>query len=137
MEFHLANFTVRKGQKVSGFLTLPFTDEGLPATIIYGEEDGDTVLITGGVHNAEYVGIEAVTGLARELEPKDVRGILILIHIVNINGFRARTVSVSREDGKNLNRVFPGSMDGTFTDKLAYFMEKELFFPDQLLYRCA
>lgn len=127
MEFHLANFTVRKGQKVSGFLTLPFTDEGLPATIIYGEEDGDTVLITGGVHNAEYVGIEAVTGLARELEPKDVRGILILIHIVNINGFRARTVSVSREDGKNLNRVFPGSMDGTFTDKLAYFMEKELF----------
>ena len=25
-----------------------------------------------------------------------------MIHIVNINGFRARTVSVSREDGKNL-----------------------------------
>ncbi|HIX71841.1 MAG TPA: succinylglutamate desuccinylase/aspartoacylase family protein, partial [Candidatus Anaerobutyricum stercoripullorum] len=127
MEFHLANFTVRKGQKISGFLDLPFTDEGLPATIIYGEEDGDTVLITGSIHNAEYVGIECVTGLARELEPKDVRGILILIHIVNVNGFRARTVSVSREDGKNLNRVFPGSMDGTFTDKLAYFMEKELF----------
>ena len=127
MEFHLANFTVRKGQKISGFLELPFTDEGLPATIIYGEEDDDTVLITGGIHNAEYVGIECVTGLARELEPKDVRGILILIHIVNVNGFRARTVSVSREDGKNLNRVFPGSSDGTFSDKLTYFMEKELF----------
>mgnify|MGYP002799602903 FL=1 len=127
MEFHLRNFTVHKGEKISGFLDLPFTDEGLPATVIYGQEDGDTVLITGGIHNAEYVGIEAVTGLARELDPEDVKGILILIHIVNINGFRARTVSVSREDGKNLNRVFPGSEHGTFTEKLAFFMEKELF----------
>ncbi len=127
MEFHLANFTVQNGQKVSGFLELPFTEEGLPITIINGKEDGDTILITGGIHNAEYVGIECVTGLARELSPENVKGVLILIHIVNINGFRARTVSVSREDGKNLNRVFPGSADGTFTDKLAYYMEKELF----------
>ena len=36
MEFHLRNFTVHKGEKVSGFLDLPFTDEGLPATVIYG-----------------------------------------------------------------------------------------------------
>ena len=53
MEFHLANFTVQSGQKVSGFLELPFTEEGLPTTIIKGKEDGDTVLITGGIHNAE------------------------------------------------------------------------------------
>lgn len=50
-----------------------------------------------------------------------------MIHIVNVNGFQARTVSVSAEDGKNLNRVFPGNENGTYTDKLAYFMEKEIF----------
>ncbi len=127
MKFQLGNLAVEKGQKVSGFLELPFTEEALPATMIYGEEDGDTVLITGGIHNAEYVGIETVIGLSREISPKDVKGIIIMIHIVNVNGFRARTVSVSKEDGKNLNRVFPGKKDGTFTDKLAYFMEKELF----------
>lgn len=127
MSFQLGNLTVEKGEKVRGFLTLPFSGEGLPTTIIYGEQDGDTVLVTGGIHNAEYVGIECVTGLAKQLQPKDIKGILILIHIVNVNGFRARTVSVSEEDGKNLNRVFPGSEDGTYTDKLAYFIEKELF----------
>lgn len=127
MSFQLCNLTVEKGSKVSGFLKLPFTDEGLPTTIIYGEQEGDTVLVTGGIHNAEYVGIECVMGLSKQIDPKDVKGIIIMVHIVNVNGFRARTVSVSKEDGKNLNRVFPGSMEGTFTDKLAYFMEHELF----------
>lgn len=127
MSFQVCNLTVEKGQKVSGFLQLPFAEEGLPATIIYGEQEGDTVLVTGGIHNAEYVGIECVTGLSRELQPQDIKGILILIHIVNVNGFRARTVSVSKADDKNLNRVFPGNPEGTYTDKLAHFMEKELF----------
>ncbi len=128
MSFTLCNLTVEKGQKIQGYLDLPFTDEDkLPCTLIYGEKDGPTVLVDGGIHNAEYVGIECVTGLGRMLEPSDIRGILIMIHLVNVNGFKARTVSVSAADGKNLNRVFPGNPDGTYTDKLAYFMEKELF----------
>lgn len=128
MAFQLGNLSVERGQKVTGFLELPFTKEDrLPVTLIYGKEEGHTVLVDGGIHNAEYVGIECVTGLAKELRPEDIKGILILIHIVNVNGFKARTVSVSAADGKNLNRVFPGDPNGTYTDKLAYFMEKELF----------
>lgn len=127
MSFKLGNLSADKGQKVSGFLDMPFTEDKLPVTLINGEQEGDTVLITGGIHNAEYVGIETVMGLARELEPMDIKGILIIVHIVNVNGFKARTISVSADDGKNLNRVFPGDPEGTYTDKLAYFMEKELF----------
>lgn len=128
MKFQLCNLSVEKGQKVQGYLDLPFTDEDkLPITLIYGKEEGPTVLVAGGIHNAEYVGIHAVLGLSQQLEPSDIRGILIIINIVNVNGFKARTVSVSAEDGKNLNRVFPGDPNGTYTDKLAYFMEKELF----------
>ena len=128
MSFTLCNLTVEKGQKIQGYLDLPFTEEDkLPCTLIYGQEDGPTVLVDGGIHNAEYVGIECVTGLGKMLEPSDIKGILIMIHLVNVNGFKERTVSLSAADGKNLNRVFPGNPDGTYTDKLAYFMEKELF----------
>lgn len=116
-----------KRTKTCGFLKLPFTEDELPVTLIYGREEGPTVLVDGGIHNAEYGGIECVTGLAKQLQPEDIKGILIMIHIVNVNGFQARTVSVSAEDGKNLNRVFPGNENGTYTDKLAYFMEKEIF----------
>ena len=127
MGFQLGNLYVEKGQKTCGFLKLPFTEDELPVTLIYGKEEGPTVLVDGGIHNAEYVGIECVTGLAKQLQPEDIKGVLIMIHIVNVNGFQARTVSVSAEDGKNLNRVFPGDENGTYTDKLAYFMEKEIF----------
>jgi hypothetical protein len=128
MSFSLCNLTVEKGHKIQGYLDLPFTDEDkLPCTLIYGQKDGPTVLIDGGIHNAEYVGIEAATRLAKELEPGDISGILIIIHLVNVNGFKARTISVCAEDGKNLNRVFPGKPDGTYAEKLAYFMEKEIF----------
>ena len=135
MGFQLGNLYVEKGEKVCGFLKLPFTEDELPVTLIYGQEEGHTVLVDGGIHNAEYVGIECVTGLAAKLQPKDIKGILILLHIVNVNGFKARTVSVSAEDGKNLNRVFPGDANGTYTDKLAYFIEKEIFSKIDLYYR--
>lgn len=128
MSFTLCNLKVEKGKKVQGFLDLPFTDKDkLPCTLISGEKDGPTVLITGGIHNAEYVGIESAIRLAAQLEPGDISGNIIVIHLVNVNGFKARTISLCAEDGKNLNRVFPGKPDGTYADKLAYFMEKEVY----------
>ncbi len=113
MKFELGNLSVERGQKVTGFLQLPFSEDALPTTLIYGKEDGPTVLVTGGIHNAEYVGIEAAKGLANQLEADDIKGILIIISIVNVNGFKARTISVSAE--------------GTYTDQLAYFIEKTIY----------
>ena len=123
----VADLEAKPGEKVSGYVHVIGAEFGIPVTLICGEKEGGTVLISGGVHNAEYVGIECGTVLAKQLQPEDIKGILIMIHIVNVNGFQARTVSVSAEDGKNLNRVFPGNENGTYTDKLAYFMEKEIF----------
>ena len=80
MGFQLGNLYVEKGQKTCGFLKLPFTEDELPVTLIYGREEGPTVLVDGGIHNAEYVGIECVTGLAKQLQPEDIKGILIMIY---------------------------------------------------------
>ena len=55
MGFQLGNLYVEKGQKTCGFLKLPFTEDELPVTLIYGREEGPTVLVDGGIHNAEYV----------------------------------------------------------------------------------
>ena len=57
MGFQLGNLYVEKGEKVCGFLKLPFTEDELPVTLIYGQEEGHTVLVDGGIHNAEYVGV--------------------------------------------------------------------------------
>jgi hypothetical protein len=71
------------------------------------------------------VGIETAVRLAQELQPQDLTGSLIIISPVNVSGFENRTMSVVAEDGKNLNRIFPGSPDGTVGDKLCWFLDKE------------
>lgn len=126
-EFTVGRLTARKGTKVSGFVPVEGTNIKLPVTLIYGEEEGETVLISGGVHNAEYVGIQSAIQLATTLTPDRIVGKVMIIHLMNPSGFEHRTMSLVYEDGKNLNRVFPGGMLGTTADRIAYTVEKEFF----------
>ncbi|MCP1103566.1 putative deacylase [Aequitasia blattaphilus] len=105
----------------------------LPATIIEGEREGKTILITAGVHSTEYVSIEASIQLAKELEKEDTRralkGKIILIHATNYSGFcKGNTLSQVPEDGQNLNRVFPGNREGSVSEKVACYMVQEMVF---------
>ncbi|MDO9491546.1 M14 family metallopeptidase [Acetobacterium sp.] len=122
MKIKIENLSVEKGHKTSAYIPVPQTDLSLPVTIINGEKVGKTVLITSGIHNAEYTGIQTAIELAAELQPDEVNGCLILIHPVNISGFENRTMSAVAEDGKNLNRLFPGNANGTMGDKIAHFI---------------
>ena len=72
------NLIAQPGQKVDGFITIVGESEPtIPVTLICGAEEGETALIQGGLHNAEYVGIQAAMELAAEIDPKDVKGNII------------------------------------------------------------
>lgn len=77
--------------------------------------------------NAEYVGIQAAMQLANDLDPKKIAGNIIVIRLMNRTGFEHRTMSLTYEDGKNLNRVFPGNPNGTLSDRIAYTVVTEFF----------
>lgn len=97
-------------------------DISLPVTLIAGMRPGKTVLLTAGIHGCEYCGIQAAVELAGELRPEDVSGRLMLLHVANTSGFRGRLPAVVPEDGKNLNRVFPGSASGSKAERLAHYI---------------
>lgn len=124
---HICGLAVRRGTKLRTYLPVPETATRIPITIINGSEDGPTLLITAGIHGGEYPGIAAAMELGRDVLPEDVAGCLILIHPVNIQGFWARREFVVPEDGKNLNRVFPGDPLGTLADKTAYLLSSNFF----------
>lgn len=65
----VADLEAKPGEKVSGFVHIIGAEFGIPVTLICGEKEGETVLISRGVHNAEYVGIQAAMQLADELDP--------------------------------------------------------------------
>ena len=121
------NIEINNGEKIKGFFNVSNTNMKLPATIISGNEEGKTVLITAGVHSCEYVGIETCKQLANRLGPKDIKGVLIIIPVVNTSGFESRMPTIVPEDNKNLNRVFPGKEDGTTSERLAWFLSNEIF----------
>lgn len=122
----LGNLKVYPGEKKSGYVKVNGCHHNLPVTIIRGK-GACTLLVTAGIHSAEYVGIQAAIELSKELEPADIRGNLIIMPMMNMSGFYHRTMSMVHEDGKNLNRVFPGSPDGTAADRISYAMVHEVF----------
>ena len=118
--------TVGRGEKVTGYLPVPGVENEMPVILVGGSRPGKTVLVTGGIHNAEYVGIEAAIRLGKELEPHNIRGNVIVVPLVNRSGFSHRTMSMVYEDGKNLNREFPGNPEGTAAEKICDAVVKEL-----------
>ncbi|MDO5337877.1 MAG: M14 family metallopeptidase [Eubacteriales bacterium] len=119
----VGDLRAERGEKTSGYVQIHGADFGIPVTLICGAQEGKTVLISGGVHNAEYVGIQAAMELADELNPREVIGNIIIIRLMNRTGFERRTMSVVYEDGKNLNREFPGSAGGTLAERICYTVE--------------
>lgn len=113
------------GEKVSGVLKVEGCDYELPVTVLSGGE-GETVLITAGIHSAEYVGIQAAIELAGEILPEQVKGTIVFAPLINVSGFARRTMSMVYEDNKNLNREFPGAAGGTTADQICHTVSEEL-----------
>jgi len=91
-------------------------DWAWPYTVIRGAEDGPHVAVTSGVHPAEYPAIEANIRFARDLDPRQLRGTVVSLPLVDVPAFLDRTPFVCPIDAKNPNRFMPGSPDGTFTE---------------------
>src|SRR5207247_4538749 len=120
----------RVGERASGALTFA-GEEGLakyewPYITIAGLMEGPTVLITGGIHAAEYTGIEAAIRLGRTISPDAVRGTILILPLLNRPGFYERSVYVNPEDGDNLNRLFPGDPKGKWGERFAHRLLTEI-----------
>jgi|BarGraNGADG00212_1021973.scaffolds.fasta_scaffold00171_6 uncharacterized protein len=98
----------------------------LPMWLVNGTEEGPTLVVTGGVHAAEYASIAAALDLGRTLDPRTLRGRAIVLPVMNIAGFGVRSIYLCPLDGKNLNRVFPGNADGTASEQIADWIFRNL-----------
>ncbi len=109
------------GEKRYGVVEFPVQGElyKLPLWLINGDEPGPTLVVTGGVHAAEYASIAAALDLGQSLHRSGLRGRVIVVPVVNMPGFAARSIYVCPLDGKNPNRVFPGDADGSGSEQIA------------------
>ena len=114
------------GEKKSGKLLVArrsFSEVQSPVTVIRGIKQGPTLAVLAGEHGCEYCGIAAAVRLCREINPEQVAGTLIIIPVVNILSFEARSLFVTPLDTVNIYTTYPGDADGSIT----YSMAKTVF----------
>jgi len=116
--------SIEAGSRTRGLL--PLVIEGvsfdLPYFLIRGSAPGSRLVVTAGIHGGEYPCVEAAIRLGRIIRTEDLSGEVLIIPSANPTAFAARSIYVTPADGRNLNREFPGSESGTFTQKWAAWL---------------
>lgn len=87
---------------------------------------GPSVLLLGGIHGDEYEPQIVLRKLAERLKPEDVTGRIIIVPSINFPASQ-KGKRLSPFDGQNMNRCFPGKVDGTPTERLCAFVTQQLF----------
>jgi hypothetical protein len=100
--------------------TIELAGLAVPFVQVTGAGDGPTLTVIAGVHGCEYASMDGVRRWLRTLESRELHGRVRAVPVLNVTAFAARTPFVVPEDGKNLNRSFPGDPAGTLAERLAY-----------------
>ena len=100
------------------------TKLNIPVIVRRSKIDGPVVLFSAGIHGDEINGVEIVRQLISKKINRPKKGTIICIPIINVYGF----VNKSREfpDGRDLNRVFPGSKTGSLASRFAFHILTEV-----------
>jgi len=100
------------------------TSVEVPVIIERSKKPGPTVLITAGIHGDEVNGVEIVRQIIAKGINKPKKGTIICIPVINIFGF----LHMDREfpDGRDLNRMFPGTKAGSLASRVAYKLIHEI-----------
>jgi predicted deacylase len=121
--------TVSPGEARSGFLEVPAARDSasrVPITVIRGRASGPVLALIAGTHGSEVAPVLALQRVRKEVDPAQLRGTLILVHVANMPSFLGRTIYYSPVDGKNLNRVYPGDWEGTVSQRIAFVITRDV-----------
>jgi hypothetical protein len=128
-DFVIGAAKVKAGTAFSGLLPVPGPDgtaTAIPFTVINGARSGKVLALVAGVHAYEYPPILALYRLKALIDPKALRGTVVMVHIANLPSFKRRTIYYGPDDWKNLNRVFPGDANGTTSQRIAAVINDEI-----------
>jgi uncharacterized protein len=128
--FSMGGVTAQPGTLTSGTFRIAARagDQGteIPFSVVHGTKPGSILALVAGTHGMEYAPIVALQRLRRAIDPVALAGTIVMVHVANMPSFLGRTIYYSPVDGKNLNRVFPGKVDGTLSERIADVITREV-----------
>ncbi|KAI8824697.1 hypothetical protein BJ741DRAFT_61547 [Chytriomyces cf. hyalinus JEL632] len=90
----------------------------VPVIVARGAQDGPVLGITAVVHGNELNGVPCIHRVITDINVHKLNGTVVAVPCVNVPGYLRFTREFS--DGKDLNRLFPGSETGTASQIYAH-----------------
>jgi predicted deacylase len=101
------------------------TNIEIPVHVVRSKKTGPSLLLSAGMHGEETNGIEIVRKIISRQEVQNLKcGTLIAIPVINIVSFLYGSSDLP--DGRDLNRCFPGSRNGSLGSRIAYDLMKHI-----------
>ncbi|MCB9082012.1 MAG: succinylglutamate desuccinylase/aspartoacylase family protein [Lewinellaceae bacterium] len=116
---------------------LHLIDDGLgqplciPLLIARGKYEGPVLGITAAIHGNELNGIPVIQQVFQQLDPQQLRGIVVGAPVMNVPGFFREERPFN--DGTDLNRIAPGRPDGNVSQVYIYRLVERILRPLDLL----
>lgn len=105
----------------------------LPVFHFSGNSAGPTLCLLAGVHGCEYTAMHALRRAAARIDESCLAGRVVVLPLVNVRAFQERRPFLTPDDGKNLNRCFPGDPAGTYSERLARLVFDRFIAPSDYL----
>ena len=125
----IGSATAKPGQRATGALTVPAgvdAGESLAVILVNGARPGPTLAMVSGSHGTEYASIIAMEKLADSIDPAQLSGAVIIVPLVNPASFKQKVPHLNPVDNKNMNRYYPGTPEGTQTDRVSWVIAKQV-----------
>lgn len=96
----------------------------IPVHVFNAKAAGPALLVQAGLHGDEINGVETLRRMLAQNQFNITKGAVIVVPILNVFGF----IHFSRDvpDGKDVNRSFPGSKNGSLASRIAYHYTQEI-----------
>ena len=92
---------------------------GVSVLFVRGVQTGPVLVVNGGTHGDEYEGPATIQELFRELSPTEIAGTWLGIPVLNEPAMSI-AARCGRYDHQDLARTFPGKLDGTVSEQIAF-----------------
>ena len=127
--FTVGTVKASRGQTATGAIEVPAGSDAsmsIPIAVAHGAKAGPVLALLAGAHGTEYASIIALEKLIAGIDATQLSGTVIILPLVNVPSFQKVVPHLNPTDGKNMNRMYPGKMDGTQTDRASYLITTQV-----------
>jgi predicted deacylase len=130
--FTVGSASASRGRTALGAIEVPAGSDAalsIPVAVAHGARPGPVLALLAGAHGTEYASIIALERLIGEIDPAGLSGTVIIVPLLNVPSFQKIVPHLNPVDGKNMNRMYPGRMDGTQTDRASHLITEQVVAP--------